>query len=572
MRLGSKLNSLFDPRVRTLFGIGEQEHSWFIRLCMICSIPRWFTRDIARRLMLRHAEGADFEGLFDELESCAFVQRYGNAGFSMKDTLRYYFLSLWDGQDLEFEDVVCSLRAAFELSASASSRSTEEETRDRILRSDAYGVFLVEAAYLNFFVDDSVQTSLFTSFSLIYQWRREPYYNYALCRRLVKALSDHVRTGILEREAEFVVYRFLKYSLPPWRDNARRRVDYARDVLRFSIIGGKFEAFAHFNLAQSLLRSDIPMNIELAVAESRRALELYERMNDVYGVGECERHLGLCYSRIDQFEESDSYIGRAECHFLEWASDKGITMSNNVLECLRARAWNFYYSGDSAVALELAIKGSESARAANWNLTGALFDRLIAKIYLEMGNLEDAEDYLAACLVDLGAAPDGVDLGNALVARASLRMMGIKWNEVEEQEESRVAADICADLDWASTIFENIGSELGAANALYYEGQFLLYSGDIKVAAEKIECARRKFEAQRDKLGVGNALRRLFEIAILRGDLAMARSLLSEVRAIREEIPGRIDLFESFMMSRKRRPDLADDIERMMQDIGIVEG
>lgn len=535
IRRGQKLHSLYPAKLEDhlLADFGRTD----FEVCLqTCAIPRWFNFDILRRALSGILDDRKISKHYEKILDQEYVKKYGDTGFCFADPERYYFLNFAFSHEPTIGAQVLDNISDFFGEMSSRAPGGYDELRSRGYY-DSRGAFEIEYLYLLIYdANKSILDSVESAFKRFLRWRADPSFNHSLNRRLVKALRDHVKTGLIADDTSLAILELMEYSTPPWSDRTSEKVEALSRAEPY--LAGVRDALPFFMLerAKSMAATASSIDEDEVRGIFRQSRELFREKGSVYYVAETLRQEGKFFTLIDEFSDADDLLRRA-IDTLEDTKDFPSQYMVTIHECWRLVAWNQLYKGGEGIEIARSIaenKYLELLKSGNRYMT-SLFGILLAHVratdpnFFDFGELFfDTSEILDDAISNLVAIPDSVDYANALFQRLTFDVEYFDSPVVKTDDKERIASEIEDRFFETRTCYDSLGSDQGLANVSYYEGRLYFASGEYSSAKKSFELALDTYSSKNDHFGQLNTLMRLGFVALTLETFGAAVSLFSK--------------------------------------------
>lgn len=521
IRRGPKLHSLYPAKLEDhlLADFGSTDFD----ICLqACAIPRWFNLEILERALLHSLGKEEIAGAFERILKEDYVKSYGDTGFFFSDPERYFFLNFAFYKDAALgEEVLKNISQYF--------REMSEQPIEEFnyLRSRGYyesrGAFRIEYLHLQLYdTSREVRNTTELAFRQFCEWRAEPVFNHGLNRRLVKALRDHVKTGVIDDLTSQAILDLMEYSTPPWSDRSFEKASFLLRNERH--LEGVHTVLPFYLLERA--KSDAASNHSVSEDRTRRLFErsreLFQKSKSTYYVAETLRQEGKFLTLVDEFDEADRLL-RCAIRTLEDVRSFSSQFTTTIHECWRLLAWNqFYRGGDGAeIARSIAEEKYLELSKEGWKYMTSLFGILLAQVrssdpsFFEFGELFfDTRRILEDAISSLVAIPDSVDYANALFQKLTFDIEYYDSRAASSEEKNLIENKISDQLFEVRTCYESLGSIQGLANVTYWEGRLYFSSGRYSSARDAFKSALSTYSSNKDQFGQLNTFVRLGTVSL----------------------------------------------------------
>ncbi|WP_209509468.1 hypothetical protein [Ruegeria sp. HKCCE4150] len=509
--------------------------------------------------------GSEVTDCYERLITEDFVKPYGELGYHITDTERYFFLNFAFAQVPELGEL--ALRNLIEYFDSQ--RDTLSDGYQHLAASgyyDAIGVFEIESFHVRLY-DSTIDTTqvLRQAFARFTQWRSDPVFNHGLNRRLVKALRDHIRTGLISSDIDTGIVNLMEFSTPPWSHRTAEKQEF---------LGGYNEVlqplkdvypFYCLELAKVNASADAAMDDKHIHELFYVARRDFEVLDLPYYQAEALRHEANYLTSTDQFPAADDCL-RAALELLKNAQ-KGSENDfvTSIDECWRLIAWNYYYAGGENTALARTIaenKYVELKKRGKRYMT-SLFGILVSKIrtedpeFFKFGELYfDTLDILEEAIKHLVAIPDSLDYPNALYQRIVLELSYLENTSSPRSDQHELLKSIEEKLEETLHYYRSLSSDQGIANLSYWIGSAKYLNGEFDEAKTAFEAALATYRNRKDRYGQVSVLFRLAIVCFRQNHMSGGTLALEEAWSICQEL-GWVERYKKNLeQAVSRNPDL----------------
>lgn len=567
IRRGPKLHSLYPAKLEDhlLSDFGASDFD----LCLqACALPRWFNFDILERALLEKLGRQKITACFKKILKEDYVKKYGDTGYFFSDPERYFFLNFAFQCDPDL-----GLAVWKNISQYFREMSNQLLEESDALRSRGYydplGVFEIEYLHLQLYDPNrDIQDTLKYAFSRFCAWRSDPSFNHRLNRRLVKALRDHLKTGVIEDSTSLAILNLMEYSTPPWSDRSAEK----NNVLERSAphLEGIDEVLPFYLLERAKSIAELRKSVEEERTSElfQRSRKLFQAAQSPYYVAETLRQEGKYLTLIDEFPEADKLL-RSALAILEDTRGFPTQYSTTIYECWRLIAWNQFYRGGDGVEIARSIaeeRYSELSQSGRRYMT-SLFGILLAQLratdsdFFEFGVLFfDTSEILDEAILNLVAIPDSIDYANALFQKITFDIEYLDSGVSSDEERTSITSQIADRLFETRTCYENMGSEQGLANVSYWEGRLSFIFGRYTASKESFELALKTYRSRADQFGQLNTLVRLGTVLVALKEYSDAIQLFSNAWNISVDRDWQDRYERNFFTAISKNPELEADL------------
>lgn len=568
MNRGSNLKHLYGPTARNfaddkiaLAQSDDDERNVEGKLFELLCFPRWFDRNVFECAVASLDLDSNFFS-FDEFCESEYVDYYAVDSFYISESVRY---GLLDQAFLSREAKGIRALSSLVKGLKRLARTGYDDPRGVSDTDHASSIYYIEALYVSFFVAENLRDELDIVFSEFLDWKREPIRNSRLNRRLVKALADHIRTGLIRNEFEKNFLYMLKSTTPPWDSVSDQKISRLYQMKASEELGPLPRAYCLRELALSL------SVLEQSDAELlfRGAIKLFADAGELFWAADTKRYFGKYLIESGRVDEAKPVLSEAIRDFENQDLDARWTRLL-LSECKRLLAWGEYYKGSEgrSRAFEMARHEIVSLLRDGELHQAALFSMLLARESWLRLDFSEALSYLDDALSVLSVSGDSIDLANCYLQRAATIALQaeqdsrLNWSDQEE--------GVFSDILSAKKIFDNKGSAKSLPQIHYWTSVALYLSRKPSEALEQIDLAISGFSERGDASGLADGLFRKGLYQIYRGDdYESVLAVFQEFEAIAESAGSVNAFFERIRAHLSIENELQDKLISIARGLGL---